>query len=106
MVCATDVLLGWVMTPSEDGVLSGIRLPFEGRRSCARLQEQIVSDSRKKGDELLGIGRETGDAAVGVVQDHQVPAPRGLALAKRPSRAHELSVARVMRPASTEQATQ
>ena len=82
MVCATDVLLGLVTTPSEDSMLSGIRLPFEGRRSCARLQEQVVSDSRRKGDELLGVGREAGEAAVGVVQEHQVPAPRGLALAK------------------------
>jgi hypothetical protein len=29
MVCGTDLLLGLVMTPSEDCVLSGIRLPFE-----------------------------------------------------------------------------
>src|SRR5215469_1457582 len=29
MVCATDLLLGLVMTPSEDRVLSGIRLPSE-----------------------------------------------------------------------------
>jgi hypothetical protein len=28
MVCATDVPLGLVMTPSEDSVLSGIRVPF------------------------------------------------------------------------------
>src|SRR6266516_2368439 len=28
MVCATDLLLGLVMTPSEDCVLSSIRLPF------------------------------------------------------------------------------
>jgi len=28
MACATDVLLGLVMTPSEDRVLSSIRLPF------------------------------------------------------------------------------
>jgi hypothetical protein len=31
-----------VMTPSEDCVLSSIRLPFEVRRSCARLREQVV----------------------------------------------------------------
>jgi len=29
-----------------------------------------------------GLVREAGDAAVGVVQDHQVPAPGWLALAK------------------------
>jgi hypothetical protein len=34
MVCGTDWLLGLVMTPSEDCVLSGIRLPF---RSEAQL---------------------------------------------------------------------
>src|SRR6185437_13621770 len=34
MVCATDLLPGLVMTPSEDCVLSAIRLPF---RSEARL---------------------------------------------------------------------
>src|SRR6266487_903548 len=28
MVCGTDLLLGLVMTPSEDCVLSSIRLPF------------------------------------------------------------------------------
>src|SRR5215470_12877345 len=33
MVCATDWLLGLVMTPPEDCVLSTIRLPFEVRRS-------------------------------------------------------------------------
>jgi hypothetical protein len=32
-----------VMTPSEDCVLSGIRLPFEVRLSCARLREQAVA---------------------------------------------------------------
>jgi hypothetical protein len=36
MVCGTDLLLGLVMTPSDDCVLSGIRLPFEVRRRCAR----------------------------------------------------------------------
>src|SRR6476469_4899514 len=30
MVSGTDLLLGLVMTPSEDCVLSGIRLPFAG----------------------------------------------------------------------------
>jgi len=45
MVCGTDLLLGLVMTPSEDCVLSGIRLPFEVRRSCARLREIVVSGS-------------------------------------------------------------
>src|SRR5215470_645052 len=35
MVSATDLLLGLVMTPSEDCVLSGIRLPFEMTRGCA-----------------------------------------------------------------------
>ena len=39
MVCGTDLLLGLVMTPSEDCVLSSIRLPFGVRRSCARLRE-------------------------------------------------------------------
>src|SRR5215471_13487047 len=48
MVCATDLLLGLVMTPSEECVLSSIRLPFEVRRSCARLREQSLSDSRSK----------------------------------------------------------
>jgi hypothetical protein len=43
MVCATDLLLGLVMTPSDDCVLSGIRLPFEVRRRCARLREQVVA---------------------------------------------------------------
>ena len=43
MVCATDLLLGLVMTPSEDCVLSRIRLSFEVRRSCARLREQVVA---------------------------------------------------------------
>jgi hypothetical protein len=43
MVCATDLLLGLVMTPSDDCVLSGIRLPFDMRRSCARLREQVVA---------------------------------------------------------------
>jgi pimeloyl-ACP methyl ester carboxylesterase len=43
MVCATDLLPGLVITPSEDCVLSGIRLPFEVRRSCARLREQVVA---------------------------------------------------------------
>src|SRR5215472_16244194 len=46
MVCATDLLLGLVMTPSEDGVLSGIRLPFEVRRSCAGCKSRSLSDSR------------------------------------------------------------
>src|SRR5271165_1007916 len=42
MVCGTDLLLGLVMTPSEDCALSGIRLPFGARRSCARPREQVV----------------------------------------------------------------
>src|SRR4249920_1424062 len=46
MVCATDLLLGLVMTPSEACVLSSIRLPFEVRRRCARLREQAVSPHR------------------------------------------------------------
>src|SRR6185312_13141790 len=43
MVCATDLLPGLVMTPSEDCVLSGIRLPSEVRRTCARPREQVVA---------------------------------------------------------------
>ena len=35
---ATDLLLGLVMTPSEDCELSSIRLPFEVRRSCNRVR--------------------------------------------------------------------
>jgi len=40
MVCATDMLLGLVMTPSDDCALSVIRLPSEVRRSRARPREQ------------------------------------------------------------------
>jgi len=43
MVWATDLLLGLVMTPSDDCVLSTIRLPFEVTRSCARLRAQVVA---------------------------------------------------------------
>src|SRR5262245_26893723 len=43
MVCATDWLLGLVMTPSEACVLSGIRLPFQIRRRCARPREQAAA---------------------------------------------------------------
>jgi hypothetical protein len=32
-----------VMTPSDDCVLSSIRLPSEVSRSCARLREQAVA---------------------------------------------------------------
>src|SRR5215470_16738534 len=48
MVCATDLLLGLVMTPSEDCVLSGMRLPFEVRRSCDGCESRSLSDSRSK----------------------------------------------------------
>src|SRR5215831_8514389 len=48
MVCATDLLLGLVMTPSEDCVLSSIRFPFEVGRSCAQRRELPLSDSRSK----------------------------------------------------------
>jgi hypothetical protein len=46
-----------------------------------RLVVQLVCRDLEERGELLGLVREAGDAAVGVVQDHQVPA-RGLALAK------------------------
>src|SRR5215470_722941 len=35
IICVTDLLLVLVMTPSEDCVLSSIRLPFEVRRIAA-----------------------------------------------------------------------
>src|SRR6516162_6367520 len=41
MICATDLLLGLVITPSEDCVLSTIRRPFEVLRRCDRLREQV-----------------------------------------------------------------
>ncbi len=63
--------------PGDGGVDTHRRV-----RVVDRLALQLVCRYLEERGELLGIVREADDAAVGVVQDHQVPAPRGLALAK------------------------
>src|SRR5262245_32328343 len=63
MVCATDLLLGLVTTPSEDCVLPSIRLPFEVRRSCARPREQVVARSSLKMRALRDGGLELSQSA-------------------------------------------
>ena len=55
--------------------------PHRRVRVSDRLALQLVCRDLEERGELLREGREAADAAVGVVQDHQVPA-RGLALAK------------------------
>ena len=52
-----------------------------GVRVVDRLAVQLVCLDLEERGELLGVVRQAGDAAVGVVQDHQMPA-RGLALAE------------------------
>src|SRR5271165_534339 len=56
MVCGTDLLLGLVMTPSDDCVLSSIRLPFESEAQlcpaaragrCLILGQKCVARQRR-----------------------------------------------------------
>src|SRR5271165_4756169 len=56
MVCGTDLLLGLVMTPSDDCVLSSIRLPFESQAQlcpaaragrCLILVQKCVARQRR-----------------------------------------------------------
>src|SRR5215467_11484228 len=63
--------------PGHGGVDSHRRI-----RVADRLVLQLFCRDLEERGELIGVVREAGDTAISVVQDHQVPAPRGLALAK------------------------
>src|SRR6516165_10375031 len=57
MVCATDLLLGLVITPSEDCVLSSIGLPFEGRGSWRPWDPVIMPGLEPVRPSPAGLGR-------------------------------------------------
>src|SRR5579871_121833 len=71
MVCATDLLLGLVMTPSEDCVLSGIRLPFRSETQWC-LAARAGRGLRDQACDQVRIVRQDHRVAVAVGHEYRL----------------------------------